>query len=56
MCATFVTKMFMFYELYPLSQRCQNPDHAKHVDNFFRKYPGAKGNVPDAVIMVDPKY
>ena len=35
---------------------CRNPRHKKHVKNFVRKYPTAKGRVQDTIITVDPKY
>jgi len=34
---------------------CENPRHTEHVANFVKKYPTAKGNVPQTLILVDPK-
>ena len=34
---------------------CQNPRHKEHVKDFVRKFPTAKGRVPNATILVDPK-
>ncbi|MGH9927387.1 MAG: hypothetical protein ACRD5B_18625 [Nitrososphaeraceae archaeon] len=36
--------------------KCKNPRHKEHVKNFVRKYPIAKGRVPDTIITVDSKY
>jgi hypothetical protein len=35
--------------------RCKNPNHKKHLANFIKEYPSAKGRVPQTIIMVDPK-
>jgi hypothetical protein len=35
---------------------CENPNHKEYVRNFVKKYPTAKGNVPDETIIVDPRY
>ena len=40
--------------LYKL-KRCKNPNHKTHVANFIKKYPSAKGRVPNTIILVDPK-
>ncbi|MGH9975216.1 MAG: hypothetical protein ACRD8Z_05195 [Nitrososphaeraceae archaeon] len=34
---------------------CENPNHKQHVKNFVKKYPTAKGRVPNTIILVDPK-
>jgi hypothetical protein len=34
---------------------CENPRRTEHVANFIKKYPTAKGRVPDTIIIVDPK-
>ena len=35
---------------------CKNPNHKQDVKNFVKKYPTAKSNVPNTIIMIDPKY
>ncbi|MGB7635172.1 MAG: hypothetical protein WBL68_15735 [Nitrososphaeraceae archaeon] len=35
-------------------QRCRNPNHKRHVTDFVKKYPSAKGRVPKTIILVDP--
>jgi hypothetical protein len=34
--------------------RCKNPNHKIHVADFIKKYPTAKGRVPQTIILVDP--
>ena len=33
---------------------CKNSDDKVHVANFVKKYPSAKGRVPQTVVLVDP--
>ncbi|MGB7662280.1 MAG: hypothetical protein WBL67_06050 [Nitrososphaeraceae archaeon] len=35
---------------------CENPNHKQHGKNFVKKYPTAKGNVLDTIIMVNPRF
>ena len=34
---------------------CQSSRHKEHVKNFVKKYPTAKGKVPDTMITVNPE-
>ncbi|MFZ0554246.1 MAG: hypothetical protein WBL67_03610 [Nitrososphaeraceae archaeon] len=36
--------------------KCENPRHKEHINNFIKKYSTAKGKVPGAIIIADPKY
>ena len=38
-----------------MKSQCKNPDHEIHVAGFIKKYPSAKGKVPQTIILVDPK-
>jgi hypothetical protein len=38
-----------------LKSKCKNPDHKMHVTDFIKKYPSARGRVPQTIILVDPK-
>ena len=37
-----------------MKSKCKNPDHEIHVADFIKKYPSAKGRVPQTIILVDP--
>ncbi len=37
-----------------MKSKCKNPNHKVHVANFVKKYPTAKGRVPQTIILVDP--
>jgi hypothetical protein len=47
--------MAIFIHQDRLESKCKNPNHKKHVANFTKEYPTAKGRVPKRIIMVDPK-
>jgi hypothetical protein len=51
-----IVLLSIFLTIIPIDlKRCKNPNHKKHVANFIREYPTAKGRVPKRIIMVDPK-
>jgi hypothetical protein len=37
-----------------MKSQCKNPNHKTYLANFIKKYPSAKGKVPQTIILVDP--
>jgi hypothetical protein len=44
------------FQLKPeLNNPCENPRRKEHIANFVKKFPTAKGRVPDTILIVDPR-